>query len=148
MNGPKCHCVNTFCAQFFIKQGFSLKLIFLLPSIVIESASLRVGILLLVDIETEHSQTWLSSRFHPLCSNFCIRTDTIIGHSFSTQHGNLANIEKWIIFGLLVNIPWSHLFGIKNSRIVALRQLYLCLHCRFNPVIKSKEMILLKFHLL
>ena len=51
----------------------------------------------------------------------------------------MANTKKWRNFGLLVNIRWSHLFCTKFSRIVALRQLYSCLHRRFNPVIKLKE---------
>ena len=80
--------VNTFCAQFFIKQdSHQRKLIFPLPSIVIESTSLDVVTQWLVDAETEHSQTWPSSRFRPLFSSFSIRIDEIIGYSFSTNHG-------------------------------------------------------------
>ena len=66
------------------KHSHQRKLIFLLPSIVIESTSLDVVTQLVVDAETEHSQTWPSSRFRPLFSSCSIRTDEIIGHSFST----------------------------------------------------------------
>ena len=66
------------------KDSHQRNLIFLLPSIVIESTSLDVVTQWLVDAETEHSQTWPSSRFRPLFSSFSIRTDEIIGHLFYT----------------------------------------------------------------
>ena len=88
MNATKgsTHFVLNF---LLIKDLHQRKLKFLLPSIEIERASLDVVILLLVYVETEHSQTWPLSRFCPLFLSFCIslRTDTIIGHSFSTKHG-------------------------------------------------------------
>ena len=43
----------------------------------------------------------------------------------------MANIKKWRNFDLLV-----------------LRKLYLCLQSRFDPVIKLKELLLLKFYFL
>ena len=48
----------------------------------------------------------------------------------------MEGIKKWRNIGLLVNIPWFHQFCNKSSRIVAL---HMCLHCRFNPVIKIKK---------
>ena len=121
------------------------KLIFLLPSIEIESTSLDVVIWLLVYVETEHSQTWPLSRFRPLFSNFCIRLDTIIGHSFSTKHGKYLEVKKFLF---ACQHSMISPFCIKLSRIVALRQLYVRLHRRFNPVVKLKAIILLKFYFL
>ena len=76
------------------------KLIFLLPSIVIESTSLDVVTQLLVDAETEHSQSSPSSTFRPSFSNFSIRTDEIIDYALS-----MANIKMRRNFSLLVKIP-------------------------------------------
>ena len=76
-----------FVLKFLLhKDSHQRKLIFLLSSIVTESTSLDVVIQLRVDAETEHSQTLPSSRFCPLFLSFSIRTDEIVGHSFSTKH--------------------------------------------------------------
>ena len=76
-----------FVLKFLLhKDSHQRKLIFLPPSVVIESVSLDVVTQLLVDAETEDSQTWPSSRFCPLFSSFSIRTDEIKGHSFSAKN--------------------------------------------------------------
>ena len=75
----------------------------------------------LVDAETEHSQTWPLSRFHPLSSSFSIRTDEIIGHSFSTKHGKYKEVKKF----------W---FGCQYSMISPnLHQIFW--HCRTSTII-------------
>ena len=64
---------------------------------------------LLVDVETDHSQTWPWSNFYPLFWCFCITNDKIIGDSLPRRHDNYLDKK----YGFLTNIPWSHLFFIK-----------------------------------